>query len=156
MLTSGLLLPLQIDPVILAELLLPTGQPICASQVMTLQKMQQKKVTLVAKEKKTIVERDDILKCLEYSTERLKGPTGLSIVLTNKFNGQQAESQSNDELRQWLSPNKSFTVPFIFETVMLLRGSVDGCHLSRQMNSFTGRGEAEIERLKFLLYGLKL
>lgn len=45
------------------------------------------------KEKK-IVERDDILKCLEYSTERLKGPSGLSRVLTNKFNGQEAASQS--------------------------------------------------------------
>lgn len=38
--------------------------------------------------RKKIVERDDILKSLEYSTEGLKGPSGLSSVLTNKFNGQ--------------------------------------------------------------------
>lgn len=46
-----------------------------------------------------------------------------------------AESQSNDELRQWLSTNDLFTVPFIFEAVIFLRRSADGCHLSRQMNS---------------------
>jgi len=96
------------------------------------------------------------LKCPECSTGRLRGPSGLSSMLKNRFNGQQAESQSNDELRQWLSPNNSFAVPFIFEAVMLLRGSADGCHLSRQMNSFAGKGKAEIQRLTFLLCGLKL
>lgn len=41
----------------------------------------------VAKEKKNN-RVDDVLKCLECSSERLQGPSGLFSVLTNKFSGQ--------------------------------------------------------------------